>query len=372
MNYFAIPALLAGIYQLLALVAALRRLRERAPDSGYCPPISILKPVRGAESGFAEAIRSQAGQDYPDFEMLFGSGDPRDPAIAEVRRVAAEFPAGRIRVIEGGADVDAWPNAKVGMLERLAREARHGVLVVSDSDITVGAGYLRQVAAPLADPGIGMVTCLYRATVAAGSGLAARLEAIGVSADFTPGILVARTLGVAEFALGSTMVFRAVDLERIGGFAAIGDYLADDYQLGRRISELGGKVMLASAVVETRMSGQGWGEVWRHQLRWSRTIRVSRSGYYGYAITNATVWSLVALAGGAWPAAILAMAARMATGLITGLAVLGDRQLIRYWFLIPVRDLWGFAVWAAALAGDTVEWRGRKLRLREDGRISGA
>jgi ceramide glucosyltransferase len=371
-NYFAIPALLAGIYQLLALAAALRRLRERPPASSYCPPVSILKPVRGAEPGFAEAIRSQAGQDYPDFEMLFGSGDPRDPALAEVRRVAAEYPAGRIRVIDCGGHMDAWPNAKVGVLDRLAREARHGVLVVSDSDITVGAGYLRQVAAPLEDPAIGMVTCLYRAGVAAGAGVAARLEALGVSTDFTPGILVARVLGIAEFALGSTMVFRAQELQAIGGFAAIGDYLADDYQLGRRICDLGRTVTLASAVVETRMAGQSWGEVWRHQLRWSRTIRVSRSGYYGYAITNATVWSLLAMAGGAWPAAVFAMAVRMATALITGLAVLGDRQLLRYWFLIPVRDLWGFAVWVAALAGDTVEWRGRKLRLRKDGRISAA
>ncbi len=369
MNYFAIPALLAGCYQLLALVAALRRLLERSPASAYCPAVSILKPVRGSESGFADAIRSQAGQDYPDFEMLFGSGDPRDPALEEVRRVAAEFPAGRIRVIDCGSDVDAWPNAKVGVLARLAREARHGLLVVSDSDITVGPGYLREVAAPLADPATGMVTCLYRAC---GAGLAARLEALGVSTDFTPGILVARTVGVAEFALGSTMVFRAQDLQAIGGFAAIGDYLADDYQLGRRICELGRKVVLASAVVETRMTGETWGEVWRHQLRWSRTIRVSRSGYYGYAITNATVWSLLALAGGAWPAAALAMALRMAAGLITGLAVLRDRQLLRYWFLIPVRDLWGFAVWMAALAGDSVEWRGRKLRLRKDGRISAA
>jgi ceramide glucosyltransferase len=369
-NYFAIPALLAGLYQLLALVAALRRLRERLPGSRYCPPISILKPVRGAEPGFADAIRSQAGQDYPDFEMLFGAGDPLDPALTEVRRVAAEYPADRIRVIDGGGD--EYPNAKVGVLARLAREARHGVLVVSDSDITVGARYLRQVVAPLEDPAIGMVTCLYRAAVATGSGLAARLEALGVSTDFTPGILVARIVGVAEFALGSTMVFRADDLQRIGGFAAIGDYLADDYQLGRRICELGRKVTLASAVVETRMSGKGWGEVWRHQLRWSRTIRVSRSGYYGYAITNATVWSLLALAAGAWPAAALAMALRMASGLITGFAVLRDRQLLRYWFLIPVRDVWGFAVWVGALAGDTVEWRGRSLRLRKDGRISAA
>jgi len=228
------------------------------------------------------------------------------------------------------------------------------------------------VVAPVADPATGLVTCLYRALGARGSGLAARLEAIGVSTDFTPSILVARTLGVAEFALGSTMCFRAEDLQRIGGFAAIGDYLADDYQLGRRISELERKVTLASAVVETRMAGHTWGEVWRHQLRWSRTIRVSRSGYYGYAITNATVWSLLALAAGAWPAAIFAMAVRMASGLIAGLAVLGDRQLIRYWFLIPVRDLWGFAVWVGALAGDEVEWRGRKLRLRKDGRISAA
>ena len=363
MNLLALPAVLAGFYQLLALAAAIRRLRERPAAGGYLPPVSLLKPVHGRDPGFREAIRSHAAQDYPEFEILFGVRDSSDPALSDIEWLAAEYPHRAIRVVEAK---EKFPNAKVGVLAALARQARYGVLLVSDSDITAGPGYLRDVVAPLQDPGAGMVTCLYRARA---TSWPARFEAIGISSDFAPSVLVARMLGVSGFALGSTMVFRAQDLERIGGFEAIGDYLADDYQLGRRIAELGRSVALAGAVVETHLPGVSWAEAWRHQLRWSRAIRVSRSGFYGYAITNAAVWSILACAAGDWAVAAAAMAIRMAAGLLTGARVLGDRQLIRYWFLIPLRDLWGFAVWLAALSGDTVEWRGIKLRLGKDGRI---
>src|SRR5208282_5852983 len=145
----------------------------------------------------------------------------------------------------------------------LARVARHPVLVINDSDIVVERDYLRRVVAPLERPKIGLVTCLYRAT---GASWPARWEALGIATDFAAGMLVARAIGIAEFALGSTMALRAADLERIGGFAAIGDYLADDYQLGRHITELGYRIVLARAVVETRLSGETWTDVWRHQL----------------------------------------------------------------------------------------------------------
>jgi ceramide glucosyltransferase len=216
-------------------------------------------------------------------------------------------------------------------------------------------------------PKAGLVTCLYRAR---GASWPARWEALGIATDFAPSVLVARALGIAEFALGSTMALRAADLERIGGFAAIGDYLADDYQLGERIASLGLRIEMSPTVVETHLSGESWGEVWRHQLRRARTIRASRpGGYLGYVITNASVWAAVAIAAGAWQVALASLAMRMAAGVVTVAFVLRDREAARYWFLIPLRDLWGFAVWLAGLAGSTVEWRGETLRLTRDGRI---
>ena len=166
------------------------------------------------------------------------------------------------------------------------------------------------------------------------------------------------------------MVFRAQHLEEIGGFPALESYLADDYQLGTRIAALSLRVVLSKVIVETNLSGATWREVWRHQLRWSRTIRVSRTaGYYGYLATQAAFWSLIAALAGHWWIALGTMSIRLATGIVTGRILLGDRHVSRYWYLIPLRDLWGFAVWLTGLSGDTVDWRGTKLRLSREGRI---
>lgn len=365
MVYLAVPAVLAGIYYLIAFLAALRRASvKQDAEFRFHPPVSILKPVRGRDAQFYSAIRSHAALDYPEYEILFGLNDPQDPAREDIERLAAEFPKRTIRLLECPRNM---PNGKVAALAELARVARHPVLVINDSDIEVEPDYLRRVIAPLEKPRIGLVTCLYRAI---GTSWPARWEALGISTDFAPGVLVARAIGVAEFALGSTMALRAADLERIGGFASIGDYLADDYQLGLRITELGYRIHLARAVVNTRLSDDTWGAVWRHQVRWSRTIRVSRpAGYFGWVITNASVWAALAAAVGAWPVAVATLVIRLLAGIVTGRLVLGDRNTVRLWFLIPFRDLWGFAVWLAGLAGSTVEWRGLKLQLNRDGRI---
>jgi ceramide glucosyltransferase len=256
---------------------------------------------------------------------------------------------------------------KAGVLAELSRHARHPVLLVNDSDIRVGPGYLRAVTAPLDDPAVGLVTCLYRAT---GTSAATRAEALGIATEFAPSVIVARLIGVAEFALGATMAFRAQDLRAIGGFEAVAGYLADDYQLGRRINALGRRIEFAPAVVETALGDGSWSDVWRRQVRWSRTIRVSRtSGYYGYIVTHATLWALVAFAAGQWAAGAAALAIRMAAGVAAGAGVLGDRRVLRDSWLMPFRDLFGFAVWVAGLFGEEVEWRGQRLRLRRDGRI---
>jgi ceramide glucosyltransferase len=360
----AIPALAAGIYYCLAMVAA-AGWRGRARTGPVAAlPLSVLKPVHGRDPQFYEAILSHAVQDYPEFELLFGTTNADDPAIADIRRLQQAFPERRIELFIVPTEA---PNAKVGVLAALAENARHPLLLVNDSDIVVEPGYFRTVTAGLMDAHVGLVTCLYRA---AAQSWPSRMEALGIATEFAPSVLVARLLGVAEFALGSTMVFRAKTLAQIGGFPAISNYLADDYQLGRHITQLGLRIEFAPAIVETDLGAESWGPVWRHQLRWSRTIRVSRpSGYYGYAVTHATLWVIVALAAGHWAVAAAVMAVRMGAGVWIGAGILKDRKVLRDWWMVPLRDLFGFAVWAGGIFGDTVRWRDRQLKLRRDGRI---
>ena len=365
MIWLAIPAIAATVYYCLVMIAAARWRPARVAAANHrWEPLSILKPIHGRDPRFYEAILSHAGQDYPEFEILFGVNTPDEAALQDIERLQREFPGLRIETVIVST---AAPNAKVGVLAELARRARYSLLLVNDSDIVVEPGYLRAVTAPLSDPGVGMVTCLYRAGA---ESFASRFEALGIATEFAPSVLVARLLGVAEFALGSTMVFRARALEKIGGFGAIANYLADDYQLGRHIAQLGYRIEFAPVVVETHLGAGSWGQTWRHQLRWSRTIRVSRpSGYYGYVVTHATLWGLVALGAHQWQVGGAALAVRVLAGVWVGAAILSDRKVLRDFWLIPLRDLFGFAVWVAGIFGDTVQWRDRHLKLRADGRI---
>jgi ceramide glucosyltransferase len=258
------------------------------------------------------------------------------------------------------------PNRKAGVLAQLARQARYSLIVVNDADIRVDPDYLERVTAPLADARNGLVTCLFRVE---GSTFPARFEGLSVTTDFAPSALVARLVGVDEFAMGSTLAFRRADLDRIGGFDAISAYLADDYQLSARIHGLGRKCVISDVIVSTHMGGT-WSEVWRHQVRWARTIRVSKpGGYLGLPIAAATVWALVAAAAGDWLYTLALLVLRMLSATEGGWFVLRSRDVLKLWLLIPLRDLFGIAVWCAGLFGRTVEWRGRVLRLDSQGRI---
>jgi ceramide glucosyltransferase len=348
-------AAIAAAYQVLAILACAFRGRVKSRGTP-AQPVSILKPVHGVDPGFREAIRSHTVL-HGDYEFLCGVSQPNDPAIPILR----EFY--RVRVID--SDTLA-ANGKVGVLIDLATAARHPILVVNDADIRVEPDYLARVTAPLADPCVGLVTCLYRAT---GDTFAARFEGLGIATDFAPSALVARLLGVDEFAMGSTLAFRRHDLERIGGFAAVADYLADDYQLGHRIHALGLKCVLSDVIVETHLGG-GWRQVWSHQVRWARTIRVSRfGGYLGLPVTNATVWALLAAAFGRVDVGAGLLVLRLAMACASGWGVLRSRDVLRLWWLVPARDLFGFAVWLAGLFGHSVMWRGQRLALDRDGRI---
>jgi ceramide glucosyltransferase len=359
----AVLLVVCGVaYNLLAIAGALRFRRRRA-ISDYRPPVSILKPVRGRDPRFREAIRSHAAQDYPEFEILFGVADADDASLPEIARLAAEFPLVPIRIVPTPNDA---PNRKAGSLEILAREARHDTMLVNDGDILVEPGYLDRVLSLLEDDAVGLVTCLYRGR---GASPAAKAEALGIATEFAPGVLVARLLSSSGFALGSTMAFRRRELEAIGGFAAIREYLADDYQLGARIAALGKRIAMSDSVVETNLGAGSWRDVWKHQVRWSRTIRISRpAGYFGYLVTQATVWCIAA--------AVLGHPAVALTGLVVRLAAAASALRALEFapgfalVAVPFRDLFGFAVWCAGLAGNEVEWRGTRFRLHPDGRMT--
>jgi ceramide glucosyltransferase len=343
---FAVLVVCGIAYNLLAVAGAIQ-FRRRKPIPDFKPPVSILKPVRGRDPQFYEAIRSHAEQQYPQFELIFGAL-AEDPAREDIERLQREYPAVPIRIVDSQNDA---PNGKVGSLEILAREARYEVLLVNDGDIRVEPDYLARVIGLLADESVGLVTCLYKGRAAS---IASRAEALGIATEFAPSVLVARLVSNGAFALGSTMAFRASSLRDIGGFAAIRDYLADDYQLGARI----GRVALADVVVETNLGAGTWRDVWKHQVRWSRTIRVSRpAGYFGYVMTQLTFWCLWA----PWRFAVAGILIR----LLTASFYTTWKSLI----FVPFRDLFGFAVWAAGIAGNTVEWRGMRYRLSRDGRI---
>lgn len=356
--------LVAIAYQVVALLACLTHLRRRDREAVALPPMSLLKPVRGVDPRFFEAIRSHAALDYPEFEVLFGVSDRHDPAVAEIERLMEEFPHRSLRLIHC---LTVAPNAKVGVLIDLAREARHDVWVVNDGDILVPPDYLQRLAGPLTDDSVGLVTCLYRAD---GPATPSRFEALGIATDFAPSVLVAQFVGVGEFGLGSTLAFRKERLEMVGGFARLAEYLADDYQLGKAFSAQGWRNHLSRMVVETSLGGDTWAAVWAHQVRWARTIRVSRGGgYLGLPVTQASLWAVIALLAGQPVLALALLVARYLTAWVAGVQVLDSRLVRRWWLWVPLRDLWGTAVWVAGLWGREVEWRGRRLRLDGEGRI---
>ena len=375
-----IGAISSAIYYLICWWSAsvfLRRQtasRSRPTLTEATPPISILKPLKGTDPEIYECLRSHCLQDYPEYEIIFGASDPNDPAIATVKKLQSEFPANRIQLIVCPKILGA--NIKVSNLAQMLPLARHDHLIVNDSDIRVERDYLRRVIAPLADPTVGMVTCLYRGVAA--PSLGSRLEALGISTDFCAGVLAARQLeGGMRFGLGSTLAFRRGDVQLIGGFESFADYLADDYELGRRIADLGLKVELSDVVVETVLPPYSVHNFLQHQLRWSRAIRDARvRGYVGLIFTFGLMWSVVTviLANGArWSWELFASVTflRLLVALVIGRVVLADRQLLRNLWLFPLRDLTAVAVWITSFAGHTVSWRGDNFHLR-NGKLSRA
>jgi ceramide glucosyltransferase len=356
-------------YYALASLAGLRFFRrERArvlPD--YTPSVSLLKPVRGVDFGSYENFASFCQQAYPDYEILFAVNDDGDPAVPVIRRIIADFPARKIRLFADAEHLGA--NRKVNKLARLAREAQYDVLVLTDGDVRAGPQFLRQVIAPLADSKVGAVTCFYRGI--AEQNLGAEIEAIGASSDFFAGVLMAEWTEGITFALGASIATSKEWLGKMGGFEAIADTLADDYELGNRIAKAGGKVVLSSETVWTMYPAQMLRSFWDHQVRWARTVRLCRPlSYMGLLLTQGLPWVVLAalVAPARWIAVVYLLAyfiLRFAMAWTVGIWGVEDEVLRRKFWLVPLWDAIHFVVWLASFGSNHIRWGGVEYAIRQ-------
>lgn len=344
--------------------------RRKATTAAVLPPVSLLKPLYGADPQGYESLKSYCTQDYPSFEILFGVGDPADKSVQLVRRLLREFPELPARLIV--CPLKLGHNLKVSTLVQMLPEARHSHLLISDSDIRADPDYLRCVMSAFVDPRVGLVTCLYRGVFA--RTLGSRLEALAITTNFAGGVLAAEKIekGI-HFGLGSTLAFSRDALERIGGLEPLLDYLADDFEIGCRIASSGRTAVLSTVVVDHYLPDYSFPDFVRHQLRWSRSTRDSRpGGYAGLLFTFGLFWScLAALSLGSragWGLFLAAAAVRVAAAFTLCAGVLRDRRVLRQLWLLPLSDLMAVVIWLGGYTGRIVFWRGRKFVL-ERGRI---
>jgi ceramide glucosyltransferase len=348
------------IYYALACVAAwgFYRAGRYSELDGFEPPVSILKPLHGLDFASYENYASFCKQDYSDYEILFAVNDRSDPAVEVVHRLMAEYPQRQIKLLIGAEFLGA--NRKVNSLSRLAREARHEILAMSDGDVRVGPQYLRRVVSPLQDNTIGAVTSFYRGI--AQENLGAELEAIGAASGFFPGVLMAVWTEGVKFALGASIATTKAWLQKIGGLEVIAAFLADDYEIGRRISEAGGRVVLSHETVWTMYPAQTARSFWEHQLRWARTVRLCRpASYAALLFTQGLPWAIVAavVAPRTWIALAYLFAylvLRLVMAWVVGVKVVGDEVLRRWMWLVPPWDALHFVVWAASFASNRIVW----------------
>jgi ceramide glucosyltransferase len=335
------------------------------------PSISILKPLFGDEPGLRENLESFLDQAYDaPVEMVLGLQDAADPALGVAQALAAAHP-GRVTVV-----VDAREhglNRKVSNLINLTGKARHELLIQSDSDIAVDRFYLARIVAGFADPGVGLVTSLYRGEARAGAW--SRLAAMNLSYGFLPSVVVGVSLGLARPCMGSTIALRRQTLDRIGGFEIVADVLADDYEIGRAVRALGLRTVLASGAVVHACAERGLGEFWRHELRWAMTVReIDAPGFFGSFVTHALPLAMIGAGlAGASPAAWGVVAAALAARL-----TLKRRIDIVFeassgpWWMLPGRDMVAFVVMVAACFTRTVDWRGARYSVTSGGTLAAA
>ena len=371
----------SACYTLIAIYAARRFRRNSSPGAnGFTPPISVVKPLCGLDRELEANLESFFRQDYPSYEIVFAVRDETDAAVPFVRGLQEKYPTVPTRLLFVGSS--RYLNAKVHAMEEILCVARHDFLVISDSDVRVSKDYLRSVVAPLADTGVGMVTCLSRGVPA--NTVWSLLEALGINTQFLAGVLSAWLLIGMEFSLGPTMVIRKRQMEEIGGVGVLGDYLADDFVLGELVARAGYRVVLSEMVPDHLFGGESMEDSLNHRLRWERSSRCSRpAGYLGQVFMH-TVPLVIA----AWAALrflnplgspalhwfalslfALSIGARALLAWEVGWRIMRDANVKKYWWLLPVQDLLSFAIWLWAFFGNEIVWRGVAFRVLKGGKL---
>jgi ceramide glucosyltransferase len=354
------------------LVARRFPLHQRiAGESAFAPAVTLLKPLKGCDSAAEDCLRSWLSQDYQGpIQILFGVAMLQDPVCGLVRKLIEEFPKCDAQLILCGPL--AGTNRKVAKLLQMEPLAKHEVLIISDADVRVPADFLANVVMPLEDQNTGLVNCFYR--FANPATLAMQWEAVAINADFWSQVLQSQSLKPLDFALGAVMATRRKQLQQIGGFDGLADCLADDYQLGKRIARSGYRIVLSPVVVECFSEPMGWRAVWKHQLRWARTIRVCQPLPYFFSIlNNATFWPLLWLAfRPATPELLFAVGCWLVRTM-TAFSLQGRLTKAPVPFfqtgMVLVKDLLQTAIWLLAFLGNRIEWRGELMRLRRDGTL---
>jgi len=358
---------LVGCGYLLAATILVGRFAGVPPaTSAATPAVTILKPLHGDEAGLFDNLMSFAQQRYAGaVQIVCGVADARDPAVASVERLRAASTASAVELVIDPTIHGA--NRKVANLINMAPRIRHDVVIVSDSDIRVDPDYLARVIAALQQQGVGAVTCLYHGVAA--TGLWSQLNALAINAHFLPSVVLGLASGLAQPCFGSTIALKRATLEEIGGFAAVADRLDDDYAIGAAVRQRGHAVAIPPFTVAHLCSEPSLRELWRHELRWARTIRsIAPLGHAGSVVMHALPWALVALALAPWSGLLVSAAAMTLAAILCRAALLRQVALglalppQPYW-LLPVRDLMSFAVFVASFLGRSVRWRGQRYQL---------
>lgn len=361
---------LCASYALAALGATLWWLLRRRPENvGTMPPVTLLKPLCGAEPGLYDSLRSCCEQDYPHFQIVFGVRRSDDPAIALVERLQAEFPTLDLKLVVDDRIIGA--NYKISNLHNMLCAARHDTLVIADSDIRVGRDYLVQVTAPLVRNRVGLATCLYRAR--SGHSICSRLTAMSVNGWFVPSVLVSAAFGWRAFGFGATLAMRRAVLDEIGGFAAVADHIADDYMLGYLVRRCGYRTVLSTYLVETLLPDGAWPALWDHELRQARTLWSLQPAGYLFTFVTFGIPLCAAMLGltGIAPFALGALALTAAAKLALHVIVSPPPRWRDLW-LVPLRDLLSLAVWLWSFAGRRIVWRRHHFNVGRNGVLTEA
>jgi ceramide glucosyltransferase len=372
-NVLAVLALLSLLLALWQWFIAMRfPLHRRIEHKAFTPPITLLKPLKGFDENTLQCLASWLTQDYPSpVQILFGVASLEDNVSELVTNLIQKYPHINAQLVVCHEVLGV--NGKVSSLIQMARRAEHDIIVVSDADVLVPRDFLLNVVAPLREPEVGLVNCFYR--LANPSTTAMRWEAVAINVDFWSQVLQGQSLAPLDFALGAVMATHRDQLEEIGGFESLADHLADDFHLGNRIARSGAKrIALSPVVVDCLSAPMSWSEVWAHQLRWSRTIRVCKPGPYAASILgNATLWPLLWAWAQPGKPSLCLLALCLAVRIVSALMLQGRfgkvAGQIKYWWLVPVKDVLQFALWANAFLGNHVVWRGQRFRLQRDGRL---